>query len=339
MTVAGHTVKNRPWVYVLLILPVFVVLGIYMPLADQLPEVIATHWSSTYPDGFTRAELFVPTCIGLSILGTIISLVSLAQHRKPALLLTLMFIGSLLSWTTVGVFIGSAVPTALAESPETAVIGYWIIPTVACTLVALTPLWICGVYQTYSKQLQDQRQARIAVGQGLAVPPSQAPEILEDSEFSETMKGPWWLWALGLIIAVTGVYVFVEMLVQPGSVNWTSAIIGLATCFIVTPLVLGLCMIRVTITDQRIRVSSAILGFPLRTINLDEIQSVTHAEINPMAWGGWGWRFFPGGSAVVLRRAEGLAFELKNSSRFAVTIPNAQRGAEKLNTLLSQRES
>jgi len=334
-----QTVKNRPWLYVLLILPVIIVLGIYLPLANRLPGMTATHWSSTYPDGFTRTGVLVPVSIGLSIAGAIIGLSSLAQRSKPALLLALLFIGSLLSWTTAGVFIGSVVPTALAETPQTAVIGIWMLPMAACTLVSLVPLWICGVYQSYSKQVQEERQARINRGQGLASPAPRGTQGADDTEFSETMKAPWWLWALGIVVAATGAFLLLEISMRPGAMDWTAAMIGLATCLVITPLTFGLCLIRVTITEQRIRVASAIFGFPLRTIKPGEIQSVTSTEIDPMAWGGWGWRFFPGGSAVVLRRHEGLAFELKNSSRFAVTVPNSQRGAEQLNARMQQNGS
>lgn len=339
MKMTRHAVKNRPWVYLILILPVFIVLGIYFPLANQLPEIIATHWSSTYPDEFTRTAVFVPVAIGLSILGTVLGLSSLVQQRRPGLLLTLLFVGSLISWTTVGVFVGSVIPTALAETPETSVIGIWMLPMLLCTLIALTPLWICGVYQSYSKQLQAQRQTRIDQAQGRTASTPQPDVSAGGKKFSETMKAPWWMRALGILIAGVGLYILFEFFARPGEVNSAATITGLVTCLVVSPLVLGLCLIRVTITDQQVQVASAIFGFPLRTIQLVDILSVASTEIDPMTWGGWGWRFFPGGSAVVLRRFEGLAFELKNSTRFAVTVPHSERGAEKLNALLQRNDS
>lgn len=339
MEAAMHTVKNRPWLYVVLVLPVVIVLGIYLPLANQLPELTATHWSSTYPDEFTRTEILVPVAIGLSAVGSIIGLSALALTRRPALLLTILFIGSLLSWTTAGVFIGSVVPTVLAETPQTAVIGIWMLPMLACTLLALSPLWICGVYQSYSKQLQAQRQARINHAQGITAPAPQGTALPEVGEFRETMKAPWWLWMLGLVVAGIGIFALFDSYNRSGQANWTATIISLVVCLIVCPLVLGLCWIRVSINEQRTRVTSALFGFPLRTIKPEEIESVTSTEIDPMTWGGWGWRFFPGGSAVVLRRHEGLAFELKNSSRFAVTIPNSEQGAEQLNAIMLKNGS
>jgi len=86
--------------------------------------------------------------------------------------------------------------------------------------------------------------------------------------------------------------------------------------------------------NGKLKVSSAIFGFPLRTINASEIASASSEEILPMEWGGWGWRFFPGGSAVVMKRSEGLAIELKDKRHFAVTIPNSAQAAAQLNSLI-----
>lgn len=339
MTSARHTVKNRLWVIVVLVLPVFIVLGVYLPLADQLPELIATHWSSTYPDEFTRTEVLVPVSIGLTAVGSLVALSSLALARRPAVLLVLLFIGSLLAWTTAGIFVGSVMPTVLAETPQEAVIGIWMLPMVLFTLVALTPLWICGVYQSYSKQLQEQRQARINGVRGITSPAPQGTELQEGEEFKETMAAPWWLWMLGLVVSGIGVFALFDSYNRSGHTDWTATIISVVVCLTVCPLVLGLCWIRVSITEKRTKVSSALLGFPLRTIQPDQIKSVTSTEIDPMTWGGWGWRIFPGGSAVVLRRHEGLAFELTNSSRFAVTIPNSCEGAKRLNAILLKNGS
>lgn len=334
MSQARHEVRNRPWLYTLLFFPLGLVLGIYFLVAHQLPDLTATHWTDKYPDQFTDTSVFVSTCIGLIVVGSVIGLIALSQSRKPGLLLTLLFVGSLLSWLTASVFIGSAVPTALAETPQSAVIGLWILPMIACSLIGLLPLWICGVYQSYAKELHSKRQARINQASGIATEQPKQPQPAQNGEFNETMKAPWWLWLLGIVIAGVGIFILIQLIVQPHSADLVSATFGMAISLIVCALVLGLCRVRVTMSDDRVRVSSAVFGFPLRTIKTNEIISVDSTEIDPMSWGGWGWRFFPGGSAVVLKRHEGLAFELKNSTRFAVTIPNSQLGAEKIRSLL-----
>jgi hypothetical protein len=58
---------------------------------------------------------------------------------------------------------------------------------------------------------------------------------------------------------------------------------------------------------------------------------VTSEKINPMMWGGWGWRIIPGGSAIGMKEHEGLVFDLKNKKRFAVTIPDSLQAADVLN--------
>src|SRR5690606_36174793 len=135
MATPNTEIKNKTLVILLLILPAAIVAICYALLAGKLPEMTATHWSSTYPDGFTRTAVFVPVCIWLSILGTAVGLASLRLRNILGLLVGLLFTGGVLSWTTGGVFVGSAVPTALAQSPETAVLGGMLIVMIACSLM------------------------------------------------------------------------------------------------------------------------------------------------------------------------------------------------------------
>ncbi len=53
--------------------------------------------------------------------------------------------------------------------------------------------------------------------------------------------------------------------------------------------------------------------------------------IEPLAYGGWGWRVVPGGTAVVVRGGEALVVELRSGRRFAVTVDGAAEAAALLN--------
>jgi hypothetical protein len=65
---------------------------------------------------------------------------------------------------------------------------------------------------------------------------------------------------------------------------------------------------------------------PARRIPLGEIESVEAAEIHPLAWGGWGWRWMPHRTAIVVRGGPGLVVRLRGGGRFAVTV-DAPEGA------------
>lgn len=337
MSTAGTGIKNRPFIYLLLLLPTAIVLGAYALLAGKLPEMTATHWSSTYPDGFTRTAVFVPVCFGLCILGAITGLISLALRSKPALLMVLLFAGGLLSWSAAGVFVGSAVPTALAETPETAVLGGMMVVLIACSLLGIAPLWVSGIYQQYTRQSVEARQARSDAAQGIQRPVAAGTPAMARQEFHQTMAAPWWMWLLCLVVfAALFIAVALPMLTgdsQDG--DWVGFIVAMTLSAVACVSILGLIWIRVSISGDRFRVSSAVLGFPMRTIKIDEIESATSEKIVPMMWGGWGWRIIPGGSAIVMKEHEGLVFELKNKKRFAVTIPESLQAADLLNARIA----
>src|SRR5690606_10963181 len=127
-------------------------------------------------------------------------LASLRLRNNLGLLVGLLFTGGVLSWTTAGVFVGSAVPTALAQSPETAVLGGMLIVMIACSLMGLIPMWISGIYQQYTKDFNAQRQARIDQAQGNSRQPVVQDTAMAQQEFKQSMAAPWWLWLLCLVV-------------------------------------------------------------------------------------------------------------------------------------------
>lgn len=317
-------------------LPLVIVVLTRAILSSSLPEITATHWSSgRYPDGFTATSVFFAVNMTLAIVGGVVGILGLAFKRHPLLVLLLLFIGGMTAWTSAALVVTCAVPTAIAGDPTQADNGPWVIPSIIMTLIALAPLWISGVFQQYSRRSQEKRSERIAKAQGLpaSAQPMPAPAAAA-GDFDETATAPWWLWAVGVVVLGMGIFNLSMSDFNAGGENWATITIGIFMIVVLTPIVLGLARIRVTVKNEKLRVSSAIFGFPLRTINASEIEAASSEEIQPMEWGGWGWRFFPGGSAVVMKRSEGIAVELKDKRRFAVTVPNSAQGAAQLNALI-----
>ncbi|WP_404286361.1 hypothetical protein [Glutamicibacter arilaitensis] len=329
ISTSRYEVKRRSLVTLLLILPILIVLGTRMLLGDSLPAITATHWSgSSYPDGFTDTRVFVAACASLAIGGGLLGFLSLALANKPVLHLALLFLGPMAAWTGAGLFVTCAVPTAIAGDPTQAVTGWLTFVGVLASLVGLLPVWIAGVYQQYAREHQEKRRRRIAQAQGRKVDePAQVVAQKAAEEFNQKASAPWWFWLLGLFPLVLGILMLTVIKGEDSSETLILLVTGPVFILLLTPLVLGLCLVRVRIHGDKIRVSSAIFGFPLRNLTVGQIKEVQSEEISPMLWGGWGWRFFPGGSAVVLRKSEGLAFDLHNGKRFAVTVPESQRAA------------
>lgn len=78
-------------------------------------------------------------------------------------------------------------------------------------------------------------------------------------------------------------------------------------------------------------------GWPRPRIPLSDIASAHAEQIDPMAWGGWGYRVSRRGVAAVVRRGPGLVIERIDRPTYAVTVPNADRGADVLNALLTRQ--
>lgn len=68
------------------------------------------------------------------------------------------------------------------------------------------------------------------------------------------------------------------------------------------------------------------MGLPRRRIPLSHIIGADFApRVTPRQWGGWGYRWRPEqGTAVVVRRGEGLVLRLGDGHTFTITVDNAE---------------
>lgn len=133
--------------------------------------------------------------------------------------------------------------------------------------------------------------------------------------------------ALGaLAVAVAG------FLLLPAGIAPTVGIVSLVGA--TAMLLLG--EVAVRIDGQGLHVLWGPLAWPRTTVHLSEIVSAGAEEIEPMKWGGWGYRISGRGTAVVLRKGPGLVADRTNGRAFAVTIPHAVDGAAVLRGLLAR---
>lgn len=123
------------------------------------------------------------------------------------------------------------------------------------------------------------------------------------------------------------------------------AVIGLILVIAVDALI-GICVLAVTVAGavlQRatLRVDAngvrVVFGPGIRiTIPLAEIRQAGVEQIQPMQWGGWGYRVTPGKRGLILRAGPGLVLDLTNGTRFAITLDTPEPPAALLNTLLTR---
>ncbi|MET9804442.1 hypothetical protein [Streptomyces sp. NPDC006368] len=84
--------------------------------------------------------------------------------------------------------------------------------------------------------------------------------------------------------------------------------------------------VEITVDHQALEVRCGHMGVPRRRIPLDHVVGAEFApSVTPRQWGGWGYRWRPEmGTAVVVRRGEGLVLTLGDGRSFTVTVDDAE---------------
>ncbi|MEV6301843.1 hypothetical protein AB0M02_20695 [Actinoplanes sp. NPDC051861] len=143
----------------------------------------------------------------------------------------------------------------------------------------------------------------------------------ERAAYTTTLRSP-------LITAVlgTGAAVVVVVALTLDAGFWLVALVPLAAA-----IVFG--RIRLTVDRRGLRLVAGLIGVTVKHIPLAEIVSAGAQEINPVEWGGWGYRVVPGRSALVLRAGPGLVLYLTDGRRFAVTLDRPQTPAALITAL------
>ncbi|MFJ8233668.1 hypothetical protein ACIQ9E_27495 [Streptomyces sp. NPDC094448] len=126
--------------------------------------------------------------------------------------------------------------------------------------------------------------------------------------------------ALGIELAVLG--------------DWTSGVIALSMS-VVGCVTAGLLMlygtlpfvhVAVRVDSQAVEIRCGHIGLPRRRIPLAHVVSAeVDPRVTPRQWGGWGYRWRPEqGTAIVVRRGEGIVVTLGDGRMFTVTVDDAE---------------
>lgn len=124
---------------------------------------------------------------------------------------------------------------------------------------------------------------------------------------------------LGTVIALSGSGV-------PAWGGWVLAAAG-----VLVALAVGTTSsLEVRLTEDELVVAFGPLRWPRRRVALADVRDARAIVVEPLEWGGWGYRWMPwvGASAAVVRRGPGIALTLHDGRRFAVTVDDAVAGAQ-----------
>ena len=96
--------------------------------------------------------------------------------------------------------------------------------------------------------------------------------------------------------------------------------------------------LEVRLTEETFTVAFGPFGRPRRVVALTDVTDASAIMVEPMEWGGWGYRWIPwaNASAAVLRRGPAIALELHDGRRFAVTVDRAVDGARATSAALGR---
>jgi hypothetical protein len=100
---------------------------------------------------------------------------------------------------------------------------------------------------------------------------------------------------------------------------------------------LALVVVRVTISARGLEIRSGVLGFPLKTVRLQQIQNAEAESLRPQEWGGWGIRRRGSDTAFIVHGSDVLRVQKTDGSSVFVTVPDPGQPARALQELTRGR--
>ncbi len=140
-------------------------------------------------------------------------------------------------------------------------------------------------------------------------------------------RGQWLLACAGAACLALGIDLAVEALWPSGILPLIMSIVGcIAVGLLILFGTLAFVHVAVKVDEDSLEVRCGHIGVPRRRILLSHIVGAEFAPaVTPRQWGGWGYRWRPEqGTAVVVRRGEGVVLMLGDGRKFTVTVDNAE---------------
>ena len=280
-----------------------------IPLAvgwAELPDPVASHWGWTGAPDASMPLRLVPLLM-VAMLGVALILSALFRvEGKPtaeafALVGVLGGIGAALTVHLVSLNRGV---TTWTEA------GDFVLWQVGVVLLAASAGGVAGFF--IGRRWYPQRPESSSVGPVMEIAAEERVSWIGRA----SVRWPLSLVGVGAVMAV----------VFPGWGPWLGGLLALVA--------LALMQVEARVDDEGLRVRLGVI--PVRRIPLEKISSARGIDLEPIEWGGWGWRAVGNGSAIVLRRGAALEISFRSGRRFAVTVDDAGTGAALINGLLAR---
>ena len=142
-----------------------------------------------------------------------------------------------------------------------------------------------------------------------------------------TNRVQWLLALLGAACLALGIELAVDSPWKNGVAPLVMAVVGcIAAGLLVLFGTLAFVHVALRVDQECLEIRCGHIGVPRRRIPLSQVAGADFAPlVTPRHWGGWGYRWRPEkGTAVVVRRGEGLILRLWDGHTFTITVDDAE---------------
>ncbi|MEY9490264.1 hypothetical protein RKD26_006058 [Streptomyces calvus] len=142
-----------------------------------------------------------------------------------------------------------------------------------------------------------------------------------------TNRFQWLLALIGAACMALGIALAVDSAWTTGVAPLVMAVVGcIAAGLLVLFGTLAFVHVALRVDEDHLEVRCGHMGVPRRRIPLSHVAGAEFApHVTPRHWGGWGYRWRPEkGTAVVVRRGEGVVLRLWDGHTFTVTVDDAE---------------
>jgi hypothetical protein len=294
-----------------LVVPVLATLVVaVMPLLawSRLPDPVAVHWGlDGRPDGSAPLVVDVVLLAGLTALVTLLPLIAVmrSDRRTARTMLSLSHgmaaVFVLLRWRTIERNLDAAIWT---DAGSLAILDVALL-LLGAVPAALLGWWLGGRHPDLPRQV-----------------PAFLPQVLPpDGRLIWVGRQAWPVArVLGpVLIAAGGAGVASRLGAETSLIGGTLILVGILMWWFTS--------IAVAAGPGGLKVRFGPLGWPAIRVPLATIEGVELEEVEPLAYGGWGYRAVPGVRAVVIRRGIGLRVGRSGRPDLVVTVDDASTAA------------
>ena len=310
----------RRWLAVAVsLLPALGLAAAALLFAPRLGDTMATHWPASGPADSVGATW--PTFTGFAIavaVATIVGVWMLLRRGEGRAARQGGLVAVLLSSILAVAWIVPAWATVDASAPESAELGARMFALLVAPVIAVAVFLLVPVN---------------------AVPESDRRSIAAASLRDDERLA--WVGTTGsvpfaIIGGVIGAGSLVLLAVLIMNDEPAGSLVGAILALVAVIAVLPLVRVRLTVDQRGVRLTSVFLGIPLMRIPLSDIEEISVETIDPLLWGGWGFRISAGRRAYITGRAPGIVVTRRGRSGAAVTIPRAEEAAAVGQALLAR---